>query len=333
MPTYLRMALAALTIGLGLVGCQPTTTPDKNAARAPEAVTDSAGIRLVGIPAGEFQMGGERPAEDLINIFPPALYNAGPEDFSDEYPRHRARITRPFYIGQHEVTVGQFLAFVKETDYQSDAEKDGQGGWGYNEQKRKIEGRQPRYTWKSPGFTQSDDHPVVNVSANDALAFCAWLSKKEGKTYRLPTEAEWEYACRAGSTTLYHNGDDPEKLGKAARALNFKLAPKFGHVHTIEMPPEGPFTTKVGSYEPNAWGLYDMHGNAWEWCSDWYDEEYYAKSPVDDPTGPASGTVRVRRGGGWNSFPLYARSSYRNYLASGSRCVNLGFRVVREAPR
>ena len=99
------------------------------------------------------------------------------------------------------------------------------------------------------------------------------------------------------------------------------------------MPPEGPFTTKVGSYEPNAWGLYDMHGNAWEWCSDWYDEEYYAQSPVDDPTGPASGTVRVRRGGGWNSFPLYARSSYRNYLASGSRCVNLGFRVVREAPR
>jgi formylglycine-generating enzyme required for sulfatase activity len=243
------------------------------------------------------------------------------------------RITRPFYVGRYEVTVGQFRRFVRETGYRTEAEADGTGGWGYNPATQKCEGRKPHFTWQDGGFAQTDEHPVVNVSYNDALAFCAWLSDKEGKKYRLPTEAEWEYACRAGTETRYHNGDSPDALHGVARVLDVRGATKYGHVHQITTPPSGPFTAPVGSYRPNAWGLYDMHGNAWEWCSDWYDEEYYGKSPVEDPRGPAEGNVRVRRGGGWNSYPMYARASFRNYNSAPSRCVNLGFRVVREVGR
>src|SRR5262249_5278878 len=130
---------------------------------------------------------------------------------SDEHPQHEVRITRPFYLGVTEVTRGQFRLFVDEEGYRTEAEKDGKGGYGWNEEKKTFE-QNPRYTWQSPGFEQTDEHPVVNVSWNDAQAFVGWLSRKEGETYRLPTEAEWEYACRAGTTTRYSCGDDPEGL-------------------------------------------------------------------------------------------------------------------------
>jgi formylglycine-generating enzyme required for sulfatase activity len=129
---------------------------------------------------------------------------------NDELPRHRVRITGPFYLGQYEVTRGQFADFVKDQGYKTDAETDGEGGWGWNDSTQKFEGRDPQYNWKNTGFAQTDSHPVVNVTWNDAVKFCEWLSRKEGAIYRLPTEAEWEYACRAGTMTLYQNGDDPE---------------------------------------------------------------------------------------------------------------------------
>jgi formylglycine-generating enzyme required for sulfatase activity len=171
---------------------------------------------------------------------------------------------------------------------------------------------------------------VVNVTWNDAVAFCNWLSRKEGVHYRLPTEAEWEYCCRAGTSTRYQNGNDPDQLAEVARVLDPKGKLGFAHVHQMVLPPDGPFTAPVGSGKPNAWGLYDMHGNAWEWCADWYDEGYYARSPTKDPQGPRETGVRVRRGGAWNTYPLWARASFRNYNTQESRCVNLGFRVVRE---
>jgi formylglycine-generating enzyme required for sulfatase activity len=122
-------------------------------------------------------------------------------------------------------------------------------------------------------------------------------------------------------------------LHEVARILDTRGATKYGHVHEIDIPPGSPFTIPVGSFRPNAWGLYDMHGNAWEWCSDWYDEDYYKSGPRTDPQGAATANVRVRRGGGWNSFPIYARASFRNYNTPESRCLNLGFRVVRETER
>ena len=153
---------------------------------------------------------------------------------------------------------------------------------------------------------------MVNVSWNDAVAFCKWLSKKEGKTYRLPTEAEWEYACRAGTTTRYYSGDDPETLAKVGNVADAAAKAKFPDWRwTIKANDGYVFTAPVGKFKPNAFGLYDMHGNAWQWCADWYGEEYYAKSPVDDPTGPDTGDFRVLRGGFWGGWPNYTRSATR----------------------
>jgi formylglycine-generating enzyme required for sulfatase activity len=234
-------------------------------------------------------------------------------------------------LSVHEVTVDNFRQFVKDTRYKTEAEKDRKGGWGYNPKSGHCEGRKPRYNWRNPGFPQTDDHPVLNVTWNDAVAFCQWLSRKEGKTCRLPTEAEWEYACRAGTTTRYSNGDDPEGLAKVAKVTSDKGRTAFPAVQNLMVlqGEDDRFTAPVGSFPPNRFGLHDMHGNAWEWCADWYGEDYYSRSPVDDPPGPDSGTRRVRRGGGWNSFPLWPRSSFRNWNTPDSRCVNLGLRIAR----
>ena len=294
----------------------------------PAVIKNSVGIRLVLIPAGEFQMGCQEPAQDLVAAFAP--YKRKPEDFSDEYPRHRVRITKPFYLGKCEVTVGEFRRFTVDAGYKTEAEADGEGGWGYNPATGRCEGRRPEFTWRNPGFPQSDKHPVLDVSWNDAAEFCQWLSRQEGKIYRLPTEAEWEYACRAGSTTRYSAGDDPNGLDRIAKTADAKGRNDFPHVADLIIPKgdNQPFTVPVGSFPPNAFGLCDMHGNVWEWCTDLYGEDYYASSPLDDPRGPDSGGLRVRRGGAWNSFPLWARSSFRNWNTPDSRCVNLGFRIA-----
>ena len=166
------------------------------------------------------------------------------------------------------------------------------------------------------GFEQTDEHPVVNVSWNDAVAFCKWLNRKEGKTYRLPTEAEWEYACRAGTTTRYYSGDDPETLAKVGNVADAALKAKFPDwQYTIKANDGYVFTAPVGKFTPNAFGLYDMHGNAWQWCTDWYGAEYYARSPIDDPTGPDSGAVHVLRGGSWFVRPFFSRSATRYWRA------------------
>src|SRR5262249_2774933 len=125
--------------------------------------------------------------------------------------KHLVRITRPFYLGVTEVTRGQFRLFVDESGYKTEAEKDGRGGWGWNEESGKFK-QNPKYTWQHAGFEQTDEHPVVNVSWNDAQAFVNWLGQREGRVFRLPTEAEWEYACRARTNTAYYCGDDAETL-------------------------------------------------------------------------------------------------------------------------
>ena len=153
-------------------------------------------LEMVLIPAGSFVMGD----------------NMG---LDDEKPVHKVTITKPFYLGQYEVTVEQFRRFVEATGYATDAEKGTgfQGAFGWNRDTMEFKMNE-EYSWRSTGFAQLDTHPVVNVSWNDAMEFCKWLSRKEGKTYRLPTEAEWEYACRAGTTTPYSHGDDPEGVGE-----------------------------------------------------------------------------------------------------------------------
>jgi len=294
--------------------------------------TNSIGMALVRIPAGEFVMGRAESADELAKAFPD--YERERIDGLRDEEAHRVRITRPLDMGTHEVTIGQFKQFV-EDGHPSEAERDGTGGWGYNPAIAYFEGRKPVYSWRNPGFKQGDDHPVVNVTWNDAVAFCQWLGKKEGRVYRLPTEAEWEYACRAGTTTRYSVGDDPKQLVKVAALYDAdtrELFPQFAK-YAVPGSDGHPFTAPVGSFRPNAFGLYDMHGNVWEWCSDWYGEDYYRQSPADDPQGPADGNVRVRRGGSWHTWPLYMRSAFRNYNTEETRYVLVGFRVVREVAK
>jgi len=278
------------------------------------AISNSLDMKLMLIPAGEFLMGSP---------------DTGKDGYNAEKPQHRVRITRPFYLGVHEVTRGQFRRFVDDSGYQTEAEKDGKGGWGWNGEAKKFE-QNPRYTWLNPGFDQTDEHPVVTVSWNDAVAFAEWLSRKEGVTYRLPTEAEWEYACRAGTTTKYCNGDDPEGLAAVANIADGTLKTKYPKRSSSIAAQDGfIYTAPVGRYNPNAWGLFDMHGNVWEWCSDGYAADYYKRSPVDDPQGPDGASVRVVRGGGWYFGPRSARSAFRLRFVLVLRFSFLGFRLAR----
>ncbi len=296
------------------------------AAELPGEVTNSIGMKLKLIPASEFMMGSGESAESLAKAFE----NYGEpraDEFSHEYPEHRVRITQPFYLGMHEITVGQFGDFVRSAGYKTEAEKDGKGGYGTDSSGNWSQ--KPEYTWQNPGFAQTDDHPVVNVSWNDAVEFCKWLSKKEGAEYRLPTEAEWEYACRAGTTSRYSFGDDPEGLARVGNVADAAAKAKFSDWSgTISARAGHVFTAPAGEFLANAFGLHDMHGNVWEWCADWYGKDYYANSPVDHPTGPTSGPYRVVRGGGWSNRPRDCRSAIRDRDWPDYRDDSLGFRVA-----
>jgi formylglycine-generating enzyme required for sulfatase activity len=288
------------------------------------------GMKLTLIPAGEFQMGGRESAEQTAALLNKDLGEAiGTGICDNEYPQHHVRITRPFFLGTYHLTRGQFRQFVVATKYKTDAEKDGKGAWGYTGE---VLDERVKFSWQNTGFEQPDDHPVVNVSWNDALAFCQWLSRKEGKTYRLPTEAEWEYACRAGTTTLYSCGNDPETLAQVGNVLDATAKAKFPYLTSAIKASDGyAFTAPVGHFRSNAFGLFDMHGNAWQWCADRYDAAYYAASPADDPQGPHLGSEHVFRGGSWYDWAGCCRSAYRCGLTPEARCVNLGFRVARIA--
>jgi len=194
---------------------------------------------------------------------------------AEEGPQHQVRITRASYIGAHEVTQEQYA---------------------------KVMG-------KNPSKFPSPRNPVERVSWLDAVEFCARLSDDD-HIYRLPTEAEWEYACRAGSTTAYCYGDDAGQLGECAWYV----------VNSDET------THEVGLKQPNAWGLYDVHGNVWEWCQDWRGP--YERGPAEDPVGPTAGTYRVVRGGSWFDYPLPLRSAARGRNSPSNRPDDHGFRVV-----
>ncbi len=286
----------------------------------PVEATNSEGMKLVLIPPGEFMMGIPESERALPN----------------QKPQHRVRITRPFRLAAHEVTVSQFRAFADAAGYRTEAEMEAAAP-AHSTGKKKGPKR-PVRDWRSPGFTgfeQTNDHPVVFVSWNDAAQFCAWLSTKEGRKYRLPTEAEWEYAARAGTQSRFPNGDDPEQATQIGNVADAALKEKSARKRGILAANDGyPFTAPVGRFLPNAFGLYDTVGNVTELCADWYNASYYAASPENDPPGPSFGEKRVARGSSW--FEMPTALAHRYVVAVIHRSDRLGFRVacdVEPAPK
>jgi formylglycine-generating enzyme required for sulfatase activity len=264
-------------------GSSPRNDESSRAGEPRTMIENSVGMKLVLIPAGEFEMGSD-------------------EEPADEKPRHRVKISKPFRLSSTEVTQGQY---------------------------RDVLGESPS------DFKGADTRPVERVSWFDAVKFCNALSASEkrsayyeikgddvhvvgepGAGYRLPTEAEWEYACRAGSSEKYSFGDDANKLGE------------YGWFIRNSRGKRSPETHNVGMKAANAFGLFDMHGNVWEWCEDRYAPDYYQKSAAVDPHGATAGTLRVARGGGWNYDAQYCRSASRDKVSPKSRRSRLGFRVA-----
>lgn len=325
----------SLSVLLALSACT-TLAP----VQPSKLIENSLGMKFVLVPVGEFLMGSAVSPESLSRDF--TQYSMDRlQDLGDEAPVHLVKLTRAFYLRQHEVTVGQCRQFLQASGYRPESIADGTGGYGYNptydlansKSGDAFEGRDPKYSWANPGFVQGDDEPVVNVSWVDALSMTRWLSQVEGKHYRLPTEAEWEYACRAGTKSHYHNGNDPQQLAKVANVFDIDSAKNWPQwkIYAVQTSDGYPFTSPVGSFSPNAFGLYDMIGNAWEWVSDYYQDDYYVASPTNDPEGPVTDSRRVRRGGSWHTWPLYARCAYRNINTEASRYPLLGMRLLREA--
>ena len=322
-------------------------------AHAQQTLTDSSGQTYRLIEANHFEMGARQPEEFRMDH---SDYNTG----QDDQPIHPVILSKPFYIATTEVTVAQFKQFVKETSYQTTAEVSGAGivGWDPVDNDRGEAKSsftcQAKFTWRDPGFPQADSHPVVGVSFDDAKAYCSWLSNKENASYRLPTEAEWECACRAGSETYFAFGDQYRNLiHRYANIGNVELERQSPGRVTLQWlvdvdndPEDGHvFTSPVASYEPNAWGLYDLHGNVWEWCEDRYLDTFYtqfdrdghqqvrrrAVDPVCDQRWNEHGDWRVIRGGSWFVSPIQCRSGVRSVFEQRDAACYVGFRVVREA--
>jgi formylglycine-generating enzyme required for sulfatase activity len=240
-------------------------------------LTNSIGMKLVRVSKGTFKMGS--PESD--------------EGRCENEVQHQVTLTKDFYLGITEVTQAQY---------------------------QKVMGENPSYFQGDKIKGDSSNHPVENVSWDDALAFCKGLSnlpeeKKAGRVYRLPTEAEWEYACRAGSKTAFSFGDEAKSLSEQG----WFIANSNSQTHP------------VGSKQTNAWGLYDMHGNVWEWCSDRYGD--YPQGEVSDPTGPIEGSLRVIRGGSWYFEAASCKSAYRSGADPSYLCGSIsGFRVALSSP-
>lgn len=282
--------------------------------------------KMVLIPGGSFQMGST-------------------DGDSDEQPVHAVTVS-DFYLGKHEVTVKEFRKFVQAAGYVTDAEKQG-GAYVYDENLRwekKLDAN-----WGNPYFNQDDDHPVVCVSWNDAVAYCNWRSRQDNLTpaytisdstvncdisangYRLPTEAEWEYAARSGSKGYkYSWGNGDPTRSKGGNIADESAKTKFSDWTIWEGYNDGYiYTAPVDKFGENDFGICNLSGNAWEWCWDWYDDNYYANSANQNPKGPSEGNLRVLRGGSWSINQHYVRAVYRDRAAPFNASVHAGFRLAK----
>jgi formylglycine-generating enzyme required for sulfatase activity len=239
-----------------------------------------------------------------------------------ELPLHQVTITQPFFMGETEVTVGQFAAFVAATGYVTTAEKEGSAYiWRGDESSRSAG------SWRAPGYPQTNEHPVVCVSWYDTQAFAEWLSTRTDQaSFSLPTEAEFELALRSGNDSQFYWGDQSGGVEGRENVKDLSGRSLFGWQPSFPLDDGHPWPAPVRTYRPNPLGLYDMGGNVFEWCSDWYGT--YLDQPQTDPQGPATGSERVYRGGGWRSALAAHRSAARWGYNLVNRSNTLGFRVV-----
>ena len=278
---------------------------------------------MVKVPAGTFIMGSTAAETTREEI--------NPKDATDERPQHSVTITREFALGQFAVTRGEFAAFVRDSGYNPTI-----GCYNFSTMTIGQFNIDLKRNWQDPGFAQSDQHPVVCVSYDDAQRYVQWLSRKTGKSYRLPTEAEWEYAARAGTTTARFWGDGRDQACNFANvddltgseSVNSGFQCRDGYV----------YTAPVGSFRPNGFGLYDMLGNVYQWTEDCYQESYIGAPKDGSAVTSGKCKDRVLRGGSWISFPWSIRSAYRKTgdvamadydAAVDYRIGDVGFRVAR----
>jgi sulfatase modifying factor 1 len=289
----------------------------------PGELRDRPGLpAMVRIPAGTFTM-GVPPRENRREKVPKEIA-------AWSSPLQTIEIAQSFWLGRYPVTRGQFAAFVAAKgdptpDEAWTYEPDDKGKWEWKT--RKDRG------WRNPGFEQTDDHPVVCVSHADAEAYLAWLRELTGKAYRLPSEAEWEYACRAGTTTARFWGDGRDEAVRYAKVADRSLMALTNAEFDPERYFDGdsgiPFTAPVGSFRPNPFGLYDMLGNVWEWTADCWNETL-KDIPLDGSARTTGGSgLRALRGGAWNDDPGVVRAGCRNWYGTGYRGADAGFRVAR----
>ncbi len=261
-------------------------------------------MEFVWIPPGEYMRGSRLSAEELERI-----YGGEKSLYEREHPRHRVRLTKGFWLGRTPVTQTQWEAVMGTT---LRAQRD-----------------QVNPEWSLWG--EGDNYPMYFVSWNEAAEFAEKLSEQTEGTFRLPTEAEWEYACRAGTETEFYFGDDAGRLGEYAWYWrNSGDNPLTGEWNSAAIAANNCRTRPAGQKTPNAWGLYDMHGNVVEWCADWFGD--YPSETLTDPAGPDTGEHRVLRGGAWFDYPRYCRSALRNRDTPGDRSAYYGFRIALDFP-
>jgi formylglycine-generating enzyme required for sulfatase activity len=267
--------------------------------KAGEVIENSIGMKLAYIPPGEFMMGSPKSERQEVKK---AIGNL---DWAEQEVEHKVKISKGFYLGVHTVTQEEYEKLMGQNPSHFSTAGKGKNAVAGLDTKR---------------------FPVERVTWEEAKEFCKKLSAKEGKTYRLPTEAEWEYACRAGTTTPFHFG----------ATISTDQANFYGEVMSVftDDKKKSEFrdrTTEVGKFPANAWGLRDMHGNVSQWCEDWHDVGYYGKSPETDPLNTTKGASRVARGGYWRLGAPFCRSAYRRNIVPEHRHNDLGFRVARSA--
>jgi|HubBroStandDraft_1064217.scaffolds.fasta_scaffold00213_28 sulfatase modifying factor 1 len=266
------------------------------------------------IPAGHFTMGSSS-AETTRETVPDS-------EAVWERPQHDVKL-KSFLLAKHAVTRGEFGKFVAETNYSA------KGCYSWDGSKWNMSATA---SWQSPGFEQTDQHPVVCVSHDDAEAYIKWYSQKTGRVYRLPSEAEWEYAARAGTATARYWGDSSTGQCDYANGPDLTAKDKYSGWTVADCRDGYVYTAPVGSFRANAWGLYDMLGNVWQWTSDCWNESYTG-APLDGSAWTTGNCGwRVVRGGSWRDYPRNLRSAVRNWSDAGLRNYIAGFRLARTLP-